>query len=139
MKKLFWASIIIIFSGNIFLAGQGIALGVQTPKTLEEAETLGKEMTKEAPGVFGKVWQEALGVWSYISQKARSIFNSYIKPPVLNIWNRAKDILNLEVEKRKPGVETELEKEKNELKEELPKAGKSLWEKIKSIIMWWKR
>ena len=54
---------------------------------------------------------------------------------IANFWeNSIKPLFRKEVEKRKPIIEEEIEKEKKELKEEAPGIGRSLWERLKSII-----
>ena len=133
MKKYFFLVFFSISVAVIIAGTSGFAQNqapIQAPKTLEEAETIGEKILTGFPSVFGKVWQEALGIWKALWQKLKNFWSVYIKPPIINLLNRIKNFLRIEIEKRKPGIEQEFEKEKKELKEEIPKTGKSIWEKF---------
>lgn len=103
----------------------------QVPNNLQEATERAKTVAGKFPNVMTEVWQDA---WV----KIKNVWNSYIRSPLLNVWNKIKTFLNTEVEKRRPSVEEEFEKEKEEMKQEVktevPKIGKSIWEKLKDLF-----
>lgn len=134
MRKYSLIIFLIIFS---FFLYNGFVLATQnntsistTPKTLDEAETLGWKILSGFPKVLKEIWQEAVEIWKSIFRK--------IEPYIVGFWNKIKDFFRREVAIKKPEVKEELEKEKKEMKVEIPKAGKNIWERFKEIIIWWK-
>lgn len=102
---------------------------LEAPKTIEEAESLGKNFLFGLPEAMKKPWQEALTLWT------RMI--NWVRPWVQAIWYKISSFLGKEVEKKKPEIKQEFEKEKQEMKEEIPKipeATKSLWQRFKELI-----
>ncbi len=87
------------------------------------------------PETLKRIWQGAVEVWKSVFKWILNIWNRYIKPPLINFWN---SFFNKEVKINSPEVKQELEKEKQEMKVEIPKATKSIWERFKEIIKWWK-
>jgi len=110
------------------------------PKNFDEAKQIGEKALeagqKEAPGVIEKIWQnEVLPVWQKMFNWVKTRFGENKLGFYLNnFWQKAKEILNSEVEQRKPVIEENFQKEKQQLKEEVPEVGKSLWEKFKELI-----
>jgi len=126
-----------IFS-SIILAKEQQAPIPKAPETIDEAEKFGLKILSGFPEVLKKVWQEARKIGQKIFEKIKFFWNAYIKPHIMNLWNKIKSFFAKEVEKRKPEIQQELEKEKKEMKEEIPKAGKSIWQRFKDLIRWWK-
>ncbi|MBU3942735.1 hypothetical protein KKA24_01995 [Patescibacteria group bacterium] len=75
----------------------------QAPETLDEAKQIGETM------------------WGYLERIFGGIFRA--------VWN----LLDNEVEKRKPEAQEEFQKEIQEMKEDIPKTTKTIWERLKDL------
>lgn len=106
----------------------------EAPKTLEEAETLGKETLKGFPQALKEPWQEAKAVWSKMGGWFGNFWDSYISSWLSDVWQRIYSFLGKEVEKKKPEVKEEFEKEKQEMREEVFMGTKTLWQRFLELI-----
>lgn len=135
MKYLIFFLIIIAGFGILSVQAQkSLEPGLETPKTLEEAKTLGIRILSGFPKALEKPLQEALAVWGKTLNWFKNLWYSYILPWLQNVWQKIDSFLGKEVEKRKPGIKEEFEKEKQEMKEDIPKVGKSLWQRFKELL-----
>ena len=145
MKKYLLTVFIIIFSifiYNILVCNSSVLATstssttttsiVQVPKNIDDAEALGWKILSGFPDALKGIWQGAIEIWRNIFRKIGNFWNSYIKPYIVNFWER-------DVEIKKPEVKQELEKEKQEMKVEIPKAGKNIWNRFKDLIDWWNK
>jgi len=106
------------------LPGSLLAQGVEQPKTMEEAESLGMKILTALPGAAKKVWQEEampflLKMWNW----AKGIWDTYIGYRVGNLWQKVLDLLG----KEKPDLKEEFQKEKEEME-------KDLWDRFKDLL-----
>lgn len=107
----------------------------EAPKTLKEAETIGKDILKGFPQALKKPWQEALVIGGKMADWfKKNLWDSYIYPWLQNIWSKISSFLGKEVEKRKPEIQEEFEKEKQEMREEVFMGTKTLWQRFKELI-----
>lgn len=141
MKKyflIFLLNICIVFFFYGIITAEGRTTTPEAPETIDEAETIGINVLGSFPNALKRVGQEALKVWRGFFEKLKGFWNSRIGPYLINFWNKIKSFLGKEVEKRKPEIEQELEREKKEMKTEIPKVSKSIWQRFKDLIRWWK-
>lgn len=127
----------IIFS--LVLPNFSVLAELKQPETIEEAKETGEKVFREvqgqAPGILKSIWQEeVLPIWQRMWNYAKSLWKTYVEPQLDYWWFRIRDMIELEIEKRKPIIEEEFKKEKEELKKELPGLTKSLWERFKELI-----
>lgn len=115
--------ITIIAIGILFNAGGVLA---QAPETLDEAKQIGEQLIDDSPNILSSVWRELSQVfktiWGYLERIFGGIFRS--------VWN----LLDNEVEKRKPEAQEEFQKEIQEMKEDIPKTTKTIWERLKDLF-----
>ena len=126
MKK---AIILIIFGflGILLFAPVFAQNAPEIPQNLQEAQLQGKTAINAIPSILKHLWEEFIGYCRLFLGWLIRLFNSYMKTPLLNFWNK-------EVEIRKPGIEREFQKEKQEIKNDIPQTTKTLWEKFKELI-----
>jgi phage-related protein len=114
----------------IILAPLSVRAAEPAPDTLEEAQSYGKSLLLRFPDSLKGIWSSALNVWNDVYSGVRNFISPY--------YYKIKGFFINEAEKIKPGIKEELEKEKEELKVEVPKATKSIWQRFKDLISWWK-
>lgn len=119
MKKAFAITILFCLSSNFVFA--------EIPNDVQDLVVV-----KDAlPTILHKAWndftKEIINIFKGIINFFRPAFNWVV------------NMLNKEVETRTPEVKQELEKEKQGLKVEIPKTINLVIQKIKDIIIWWKR
>ena len=123
MKKYF-LSILIINVLVLSLPGGLLAQGIDQPKTMEEAESLGMKILTALPSAVKKVWQEEtlpflLKMWNW----AKNIWDNYIGYKVENLWKKFLNLLG----KESPDIKKEFQKEKEEMQ-------KDLWQRFKDLL-----
>ncbi len=115
--------ITIIAIGILFNAGGVLA---ETPNTIDEAKQIGEQLIDDSPGIFSSAWREItkvfVKIWGYLERIFGGIFRA--------VWN----LLDNEVEKRKPEAQEEFQKEIQEMKEDIPKTTQTLWERLKDLF-----
>ncbi len=99
--------------------------GVKAPQTMEEARDFSWKIAEKIPGTIKKIWQgEVWPLWKRIYGR---IWYDWTKPFLEKWWHQLLDLLNREVEKKKPELEEEFRAEKEEIK-------KDIWERFKELL-----
>lgn len=106
----------------------------KAPGTFEEAKNFMFSIIKPLPDAIKGVWQEALAIWQKMADFLKGLLDTKVGPWFENIWQEILILFGEEFEKKELMIQEEIEKEKEEIKKEIPKVGKSIWEKIKSLI-----
>jgi hypothetical protein len=106
----------------------------EPPQNQQGVGTVIGKILNGFPAVLRTIWQEALSIWGKMFSWVKNFWNSYIAPWLTNIYDKVKNFLAGEVEKRKPEAQQEFEKDKQEMKQEVPQVTRSLWERFKELI-----
>ena len=102
-----------------------LAQGLEQPKTMEEAESLGMKILTALPDAVKKVWQtEALPFLLKMWGWAKNIWDTYLGYKVENLWQK---FLNLLGKETSPNLKEEFQKEKKEME-------KDLWDRFKDLL-----
>jgi hypothetical protein len=112
----------------------GVLAVSEPPQDMQGVGTAIGKILSGFPAVLRIVWQEALGVWGRMLSWVKDFWNSYIASWFNGIFNKVKNFIFGEVEKRKPEAQQEFEKDKQEMKKEVPQVTQSLWERFKDLI-----
>jgi len=110
---------------SLVLPSLCLAQGLEQPKTMEEAESLGMKILTALPDAVKKIWQtEALPFLLKMWNWAKNIWNNYIGYQVENLWQK---FLNLIGKETSPNLKEEFQKEKTEMQ-------KDLWHRFKDLL-----
>jgi hypothetical protein len=136
---LFFIVVLVMVLGVFPARAQQEAPPIQAPETIQEAQEFGLGILKALPDAVKKVWQEqVVPLWTNMWNWVKNIWDTYIFPWLYNLWQQFLSVFGQEVEKRKPLIEQKFQKEKEglqqELQEKLPEQGKTLWERIKTLL-----
>ncbi len=109
---------------SFVLPGISLAQGVEQPKTVAEAESLGMKILTALPDAIKKVWQEEalpliLKMWHW----AKNVWDGYLAAPVNSLWNKFLHLLG----KESPDIKQEFQKEKQEMQQDL-------WTRFKGLL-----
>jgi hypothetical protein len=136
MKHKLVIAIIIFIALPVLTFGQSVSVPENPQQVKEMGDKAITIVENQGAGIIKDIFKnEVLPVWKKMFTWAKTRFwDNKLETKFSNLWKTSKQVVNTEVQERKPEVKEEFQKEKQELKTEAPVVGKSLWEKFKEII-----